>query len=67
MTEHQSFIENLPKFRGDSQWGDRAIDEILRLRAALEELVEAHDYWFSTGKGEGRAITATAKAKELLS
>jgi len=37
------------------------------LRAALEELVEAHDYWFSTGKGEGRAITATAKAKELLS
>ena len=36
------------------------------LRDALEELVGAHDRWFDTGMGEGQAIAATAKAKELL-
>ena len=36
------------------------------LREALEELVGAHDRWFDTGMGEGQAIAATAKAKELL-
>ena len=36
------------------------------LEQALEELVGAHDHWFDTGMGEGRAIAATAKAKELL-
>lgn len=46
---------------------DAQATEIAALRGALEEMVEAHDYWFSTGKGESRAITATAKAKEILS
>jgi biopolymer transport protein ExbB/TolQ len=40
--------------------------EATKLREALEELVEAHDYWFSTGMGEARAIAATVKAKGVL-
>ena len=49
MTEHRSFIENLPNFRGDSQWGDRAIDEILRLRAALRQVTRRRTAWLSIG------------------
>ena len=40
--------------------------ELMALRGALRELVEAHDRWFDTGMGEGQAIAATTKAKELL-
>lgn len=45
---------------------EAARKEATKLREALEELVEAHDYWFSTGMGEARAIAATVKAKGVL-
>lgn len=45
---------------------EAARTEATKLREALEELVEAHDYWFSTGMGEARAIAATVKAKGVL-